>query len=119
MLKSKFSRLLLFAETRMHLQQAGAGLEKIITQSLKQAPPADAPLLAWPVVCGSAVAERTRALKFEDGVLQVEVAGPGWRAELQALAPRYLAMINRYTTEAVRRIEFVVAHREGTEKGAR
>jgi hypothetical protein len=38
---------------------------------------------------------------------------------LQALAPRYLAMINRYTTEAVRRIEFVVAHRERAEKKTR
>ena len=65
--------------------------------------------MAWPVVCGSAVAERTRALSFEDGVLRVEVAEAGWKAELQALAPRYLATINRYTSETVRRIEFVVA----------
>ena len=90
------------------MEQAGAGLEKIIAQSLRQAPPAQAPLMAWPVVCGSAVAERTRALNFSDGVLRVEVAGPRWRAELQALAPRYLAAINRYTTEPVRRIELVV-----------
>ena len=116
MLKSTFSQADLAAETRKRLEQAGTGLEKIIAQSLRQAPPADAPLLAWPVVCGSAVAERTRALKFEDGVLWIEVAGPGWRAELQALAPRYLAMINRYTTEAVRRIEFVVAHQKRAEK---
>lgn len=65
--------------------------------------------MAWPVVCGSAVAERTRAIHFVDGVLQVEVADAGWRSELQALAPRYLAAINRYTVEIVRRIEFVVA----------
>jgi predicted nucleic acid-binding Zn ribbon protein len=75
--------------------------------------------MAWPVVCGSAVAERTRALSFKDGVLCVEVTGPRWRAELQALAPRYLAMINRYTTEAVRRIEFVVAQTEGADKNSR
>ncbi len=75
--------------------------------------------MAWPVVCGSAVAERTRALSFEDGVLRVEVAGQGWKAELQALAPRYLAMINRYTTEAVRRIEFVVATAESASKTQR
>jgi len=90
------------------LEQAGAGLEKIVAQSLRLAPRAEAPLMAWPVVCGSAVAGRTRALSFEDGVLRVEVAGPGWKAELQALAPRYLAVINRYTAEAVRRIDFVV-----------
>jgi predicted nucleic acid-binding Zn ribbon protein len=101
------------------VEQAGAGLEKIVAQSLRQAPPAEAPLLAWPVVCGSAVAERTRALSFEDGVLRVEVAGVRWKAELQALAPRYLAMVNRYTTEAVRRIEFVVTSTENAGKNSR
>lgn len=91
------------------MEQAGSNLEKIVARSLRQAPPAQAPLMAWPVVCGSAVAERTRAIHFVDGVLQVEVADAGWRSELQALAPRYLAAINRYTVEIVRRIEFVVA----------
>ena len=93
---------------RLILQPAGLSLEKIVAQSLRQAPPAEAPLLAWPVVCGSAVAERTRATSFRDGILYVEVADAGWKLELQALAPRYLAVINRYTTQAVRRIEFVV-----------
>jgi hypothetical protein len=46
-------------------------------------------------------------------VLIVEVADAGWKFELQRLASQYLAAINRYTTEAVRRIEFVVA---GSEK---
>ena len=65
------------------------------------------------------MAERTRAVSFEDGVLRVEVAGPRWRAELQSLAPRYLAVINRYTAEAVRRIEFVVATQDGAENKLR
>lgn len=90
------------------MEQAGTELEKIVTRSLRQAPPGDAPLMAWPVVCGSAVAERTRALSFLDGVLRVAVPDTGWRSELQVLAPRYLASINRYTIEIVRRIEFVV-----------
>lgn len=98
------------------MEQAGAGLEKIVAKSLRLAPRAEAPLMAWPVVCGSAVAERTRALSFEDGVLRVEVAGPGWKAELQALAPRYLAVINRYTAEAVRRIDFVVSRDDGVDQ---
>jgi predicted nucleic acid-binding Zn ribbon protein len=101
------------------LEHVGSGLEKTVAQSLRQAPPAEAPLRAWPVVCGSAVAERTRALNFEDGVLRVEVAGPRWRAELQSLAPRYLAVINQYTTEAVRKIEFVVALSDSTDKNFR
>ena len=90
------------------MQQAGTELEKIVAQSLRQLPPAQAPLMAWPVVCGSAVAERTRALRFLDGVLHVAVQDAGWKAELQLLAPRYLAAINRYTAQMIRRIEFVV-----------
>jgi Dna[CI] antecedent, DciA len=101
------------------VEQAGAGIEKIVAQSLRQAPPDKAPLMAWPVVCGSAVAERTRALSFEAGVLRVEVVDTGWKSELQALAPRYLAVINRYTTEAVHRIEFVIARSGSADKGLR
>jgi Dna[CI] antecedent, DciA len=101
------------------LEQAGAGLEKIIAQSLRQAPPAEAPLRAWPVVCGSAVAERTRALSFEGGVLRVAVADKGWKSELQSLAPRYVAMLNRYTAEAVHRIEFVIAAFEDADQRVR
>lgn len=93
------------------MEQAGAGLEKIVAQSLRHTPPGEAPLLAWPLVCGSAVAERSRALSFEGGVLRVEVADAGWKSELQSLAPRYVAAINRYSAEAVQRIEFLVAGR--------
>ena len=101
------------------MEQAGSGLDKIVARSLRLAPPTEAPLLAWPVVCGSAVAERTRALSFADGVLIVEVAGARWKAELQSLAPRYLAAINRYTSEAVRRIEFVLAKMESSDRISR
>jgi predicted nucleic acid-binding Zn ribbon protein len=91
------------------LEKASLGLEKVVAQSLRQAPASEAPLLAWAVVCGSAVAERTRAVAFTDGVLRIEVSDAAWKSELQALAPRYLAMINRYTSEMVQRVEFVVA----------
>lgn len=94
------------------MELAARGLEKIVAQSLRQAPPAEAPLLAWPIVCGSAVAARTRAFSFVEGVLRVEVADSGWKSELQALAPRYLSAINRYTTAPVYRIEFVLARPE-------
>ena len=75
--------------------------------------------MAWPVVCGSAVAERTRALSFVDGILRIAVADAGWKSELQNLAPRYLASINRYTAEAVRRIDFVVTRPEILEQDIR
>jgi hypothetical protein len=91
------------------VEQAGAGLEKVVADSLRRMPAAEACLTAWPLVCGSVVAERTRALDFVGGILRVEVADVGWRCELQVLAPRYVAAINRYTTESVQRIEFVIA----------
>jgi hypothetical protein len=90
------------------MQRAAAGLEKIVADSLHRAPAGEGPLLAWPLACGSAVAERTRVLGFADGILRVEVADAGWRRELQSLAPQYVAAINRYVGDGVRRIEFVV-----------
>ena len=75
--------------------------------------------MAWPVVCGSAVAERTRAVSFADGVLRVAVPDAGWKSELQGLAPRYLAAINRYTIEPVRKIEFVVTRSDGASHHSR
>ena len=90
------------------MDRASAGLESVISKALRQAPAEESPLLAWPVACGSAVAERTRALNFSGGVLRIEVADAGWQRELGALAPRYLAAINRYSVASVKRIEFVV-----------
>jgi len=90
------------------LNRASAGLENIIAKSLHRSPAGESAVLAWPIACGSAVAERTRALSFSDGVLRVEVADAGWRRELINLAPRYLALINKYSATTVKRIEFVV-----------
>ena len=90
------------------MNRASAGLETIVARALHRVPPAESALLAWPVACGSAVAERTRALSFSDGILRVEVADPGWRRELAHLAPRYLTLVNKYSASPVKRIEFVV-----------
>ena len=90
------------------MQQASTGLEKLVQGSLRRVSPDQAPLLAWPLVCGSAVAGRTQALKFSEATLYVEVPDAGWKREMQSLAARYLASLNRYSTEKVSRIEFVI-----------
>jgi hypothetical protein len=90
------------------MEHAGAGLEKVVAASLRHAPRDEAPVLAWPLVCGSIVAERTRALDFADALLRVEVPDSGWKHEMQSLAPRYLAALNRFAGQKVERIEFVV-----------
>jgi len=93
------------------VESIASGVEKLLVGSLRKAPASEAPLLAWPVVCGSAVAARTRALEFSRGVLKVEVPDSAWRAELQHLAPRYVAIANRYAA-GVSRIEFVIRSKE-------
>jgi hypothetical protein len=90
------------------VEQAGVGLGKIVLDSLRRVPQGEAPLLAWPLVCGSVVADRTRALEFADAVLRVEVPDAGWKREMQGLASRYLAALNRYAGQRVERIEFVI-----------
>jgi hypothetical protein len=100
------------------MEQVGSGLEKIVAGGLRRAPAGQGPVLAWAVACGHAVAARTRALDFCQGILRVEVPDWGWRAELQVLAPQYLAVINRYVAESVKWIEFVVPDKAAGE-GAR
>ena len=47
-------------------------------------------------------------MEFVGAVLRVEVPDAGWKREMQALAPRYLAELNRYAGQRVERIEFVI-----------
>jgi hypothetical protein len=95
------------------MERARDGLQKIVVDAVRRAPAAEAPLLGWPLACGAAVAARTRALSYADGVLNVEVPDAQWRNELVNLVPRYLATLNQFAK--VRRIEFVTvkdaAHR--------
>ena len=92
------------------MEAIASTLEKVVAQHLRRA--TDGAILAWPVVCGSRVAMRTRALSFRSGVLSVEVPDRGWRSELTHLAPRYLAGMNKYSAVAVERIEFTLARSE-------
>ena len=67
----------------------------MLAEILRGAPPAEMPGLAWPLVCGNAVAARTQAVGFEAGTLRVAVPDAVWRAQLTELAPRYLASFAR------------------------
>lgn len=89
------------------MEHARGGLQKIIFDALRNH--ADAPVVAWPMVCGAAVADKTRALEVKERTLLVEVPDAAWRAQLVELAPRYLASLNQVAPGKVARIEFVVA----------
>lgn len=64
-------------------------------------------MLAWPLVCGTAVADKTQALEFNDGELRVQVPDAQWRAQLLGLAPQYVAAVNKFVNQDVRRICFI------------
>ena len=90
------------------MDHARAGLHKIVVDALRKAPPADAPILAWPLACGQTVALRTRAVEYAAGVLRVEVPDAAWKRQLAELAPQYRAALNQALKSSVVRIEFVV-----------
>ena len=94
-------------------------LEKIVAQQLRRAPANEQPLLAWAVVCGKAVAEKTSAQSFDKGELLVIVPDRGWQKELGSFVPQYIAGINRMVgKEVVQRITFTAAEpkKPSTEK---
>lgn len=100
------------------MEPASAGLERVVSASLRQSGAGQGPLLAWPIACGNKVAARTQAVDFADGVLTVRVPDAGWRNELRGLAAQYLAVINRYTKESVKRIEFVLPEKAASARAA-
>lgn len=91
------------------MHHARATLRKIFADKVCTQAGEDAPLLAWPVVCGAAVAEKTRALSFVDGVLIVGVPDVAWRGQLQGMYQQYLAGLNQIAGKQVKNISFVVA----------
>ncbi len=76
---------------------------------LRQCPPQEAAVLAWPVVCGKEVAARTRALAFAEGSLTVEVPDATWRAQLAAFIPRYVSGFAELIGPVVRELKFKIA----------
>ena len=97
------------------MEHARGALQKIMTDALRHAAPDDAATLAGPLVCGAAVAAKTRACGVTGGVLAVEVHDAAWKSQLADLAPRYLAALQQLAPGQVKRIEFLIAG--GEERG--
>ena len=95
------------------MELARETLQKIVAEMLAHVPPEQAPVVAWQFVCGKKVADRTEALGFSDGVLQVEVPDATWRAQLAGLMPQYLQLLRKYTGQKVERLDFVLANDKG------
>lgn len=84
-------------------------LDKIMADLLRKASREEAPLLAWPIVCGAAVADRTQAETFSSGTLTVRVPDAAWRSQLSSFQPQYLSALQRLLPGAVKEIVFTLA----------
>jgi Dna[CI] antecedent, DciA len=89
------------------MQHAASTLRKIFREKVSREG-TDAPLLAWPLACGSKIAERAKALTFANGTLTVAVPDETWRRQLQSFAMQYLASLNQISSTKVERLEFVI-----------
>jgi len=90
------------------MQHASTTLKKIFADTLRREAGNDAPLLAWPLACGSKVAEKTSAIGYADGVLTIEVPDATWKQQLQGLNRQYLAALKQISAQPVTAIKFVV-----------
>jgi predicted nucleic acid-binding Zn ribbon protein len=90
------------------MESARGTLQKIVAEMIRQCPPEQAPVAAWQFVCGKAVADRTEALSFTEGVLSVRVADVTWRSQLADMTPHYLELLRRYTGQKIERLSFVL-----------
>jgi len=98
------------------MQHAAPTLKKIFADTLRRGGSDQSPLLAWPLACGSRVAEKTSAVSCADRVLTIEVADAVWRQQLESLAPQYLAALNQISAQRVESIKFVAPGRLPAEK---
>jgi hypothetical protein len=64
-------------------------LDNISAKLLAGLPPDEACILAWPLVCGSGVAERTEAVGFCNGILIVKVSDRSWKSQLESFTAQY------------------------------
>ena len=98
------------------LEPARLGYHRIVADILRRAPTEDAIRIAWQLVSGSQVAQRTTALHLQDGVLQVRVPDTTWRGQLSDFVPQYLAGLNSMLGDRVQRIEFVLPEKKAAHR---
>lgn len=87
-------------------------LQSLNSGLLKKCEPHEVPLLAWPMVSGPIVSQKTEARHFSDGVLTISVPDHGWKTQLSELSSRYIVSLNKLLPTKVTRIEFVVKQEE-------
>ncbi len=95
-------------EVGISMLPISSSLQKIAANLLQSTPANEAPLLAWPMACGSAVAGRTKALAFEDGVLTIAAPDQPWCTQLRGFSDTYLQTLNRICPTKISQLRFII-----------
>ena len=90
------------------MQSARRELKSLAARILKDAGPEDSVVLAWPLACGSTVAERTEALSFADGILHVLVPDSGWKAQLESFLVHYRQKLSELSGQKIQSIVYEI-----------
>lgn len=82
-------------------------LRSSLGRSLRTLSEEDRLAAAWPVACGSALAERAEVLGLDaDGVLHVRVLQPGWREQFVQMRTMLAADLSRIAGVRLQTIHF-------------
>ena len=103
-------------ESTATMEPIRSDLRNIVNEILRAQPPEEAVVLAWPLVCGSEVAARSRAVSFADGKLTVEVQDANWRSQLISFAPRYVAVFAEVMGPLVKQVQFQIVEMQRAPK---
>lgn len=88
------------------MQSARHHLNALAARVFKDVPAEEAVVLAWPLACGSTIAQRTQAFAYQNGILRVRVPDRSWQMQLEDFSPQYKAKILMLTGINVERIRY-------------
>jgi len=88
------------------VQSISADLDRIKQDLLRQLPAPDAAREAWDMVSGSSVAQKTKVVSFEAGVLTIAVPSREWRSELEGLRAHYLQRLAQICPVKIQELRF-------------
>jgi hypothetical protein len=85
-----------------------SGLRNILADLIRGTAADEAVMLAWPLVCGKEVANRTDPVGFSKGVLTVDVPDATWRGQLSSFSRKYVSGFNELLGPVVTDVKFKV-----------
>jgi hypothetical protein len=90
------------------MESVRSGLRNIFADLLRGTSVDEAVMLAWPIVCGKEVANRTDPVGFSKGVLTVDVPDATWRGQLSSFSRKYISGFNELLGPVVTDVKFKV-----------